>query len=751
MNKLRYLSLLLLALLLPLSVNASQYVGSESCKGCHQEQFKDWQGSHHERAMDHASERSVRGDFNNVSVEFEGKKNRFFRKGKEYWVNIADAAGQFNDYKISFTFGYEPLQQYMVEFSDGRIQLIPFAWDTRPAQQGGQRWFYLHPEHSQPHHEFFWTNEGQNWNYMCADCHSTNVKKNFDVENNRYKTDYSEISVGCESCHGPGSDHLQKVASTSSDNLPSKSGGWGFSRNLTKAVDQWLLDKNMKTMSPAEIKNTDQVLTCAQCHSRHSQISDADHVATGNFGDRYRLTLIDQTHYYPDGQVYDEDYVYGSFLQSKMNANGVVCSNCHDPHTAKLTLPVEQVCTQCHQPQEYDVKAHHHHPEGSEGAQCVSCHMPETTYMQIDDRRDHRWHLPKPAVSQQLGTPDVCLSCHKDKDSDWSTKHTKVWSMGKVSNDDKPFAPVFAASNQGYREAASALSHIAQNKNHPDIIRASATARLASFGDTNTLIAVARSAKSPNELMRLSAAQGAVNLPVAERWRVMAPLLDDSVLAVRTEAVASLMPQWAEFSKEQQDKIQPVLDEYLEVQAFNADRGFSHVNRGNMLMYQGDFEGAKKAYLDGIRIEQGFDGAHLYLAELHRRLGDEPAARKRLATGQKLNPDNGEFSYRLGLSEIRDKRYGEAENYLKRATELNPENAHFHYVLGLALEKRVPQQAALSLAKAFQVSQNPQHLYALCEMVLRHGMLGGEGCLKDLSTVVPKNVIDGLRNQYPAR
>lgn len=748
MNTSRRLSLMLLALLLSVGVNATQYVGSESCKNCHQVQFEGWKGSHHERAMDHANIHSVRGDFGGVSVEFNGKQNRFFKKGDQYWVNIADAKGEFSDYQVKYTFGFEPLQQYMVEFDDGRIQLIPFAWDTRSAAQGGQRWFYLHPEQSEPHHEFFWTNAGQNWNYMCADCHSTNVKKNFDSEKNHYQTSYSEISVGCESCHGPAGEHLKKVTSNSAK---SSKADLGFDRNLTKAVDQWLLEKDMKTMSPAKINDTDQVLACAQCHSRHVQISEADPVASGNFGDRYRLTLVDQTHYYPDGQVFDEDYVYGSFLQSKMNANGVVCSNCHDPHTAKLVLPVEQVCTQCHQPKDYAVKAHHHHPENSAGAQCVSCHMPETTYMQIDDRRDHRWHLPKPSVSQQLSTPDVCLSCHQDKDSSWSIKHTSVWSMGKVPVDDKPFAPVFAASNQGYREAASALSHIAQNQIHSDIIRASATARLAPFGDTNTLIAVARGAKSSNELIRLAAAQGAVNLPIAERWRVMSPLLSDAVLAVRAEAVSSLMPLWAELSKPQQDQIQPVLDEYFDIQAFNTDRGFSHVNRGNMLMYQGDFDGAKAAYLEGIRIEQGFDAAHLYLAELYRRLGDEPSARKQLKTGQQLNPTNGEFSYRLGLSKIRDKRYQQAENYLKTATELSPDNARFHYVLGLALEKRLPQEATLSLAKAFQLSQNPQHLYALCEMVLRHGLSGGEGCLKDLSTVVPQNVIDNLRNQYPVR
>ena len=268
---------------------AADYVGSQACVDCHQSQYEGWQGSHHERAMDHATDQSVRGDFNDVQVDFKGQTHRLYKKDDQFWINTADANGEFKDYQIKFTFGYEPLQQYMVQFDDGRVQLIPFAWDTRAKTEGGQRWFYLHPDHSDSHDEFFWLNSGQNWNYMCADCHSTNVKKQFDVKQNQYSTSYSEINVGCEACHGPASQHIQLVQSKGSNN---KAEQFGFDRNLDKAVSEWISTKGGTTAKPAAIKQTDQVLACAQCHSRHVQISEQDHVTSGNFGDRYLLTLI---------------------------------------------------------------------------------------------------------------------------------------------------------------------------------------------------------------------------------------------------------------------------------------------------------------------------------------------------------------------------------------------------------------------------------------------------------------------------
>lgn len=721
---------------------SEQFVGSERCADCHETQYLAWQGSHHDMAMRHANAESVLGDFGNISFDSNGKKNRFYRNENEYWVNIEGPDGQLHDYQIEYTFGFKPLQQYMVEFDDGRIQLIPFAWDSRSKEDGGQRWFNLYPEQSQKHQEFFWTNTGQNWNYMCADCHSTNVKKNFDVDTNTYQTTYSEINVGCEACHGPASEHIRW---SQSSNESDKS--IGFSRNLSKSVKNWDLKQGDTTLSPREIDPSQQTLVCAQCHSRHVQISDDDHVQSNALGDRYLMSLINSRLYYPDGQVYDEAYVYGSFLQSKMNKNGVVCSNCHDPHTAKISLPEKELCLQCHQAETYTDQSHHHHPSNSAGAQCVNCHMPETTYMEVDARRDHAWHIPRPELAQKLGTPDTCLSCHEDKDSHWSLQHTQSWFPESKALEEQPFAPIFSAIDQGYQEAAAALSHIAQNASNAAIIRASALERMNQYSDPNALIAITRGAKHSDENIRIGAIRGAEGIQSPERWRILAPLLDDKVLSVRTEAARVLMPLWQSLSQAQRSTLSPALDEYLEIQTFNSDRGFAHTNMANVMVYQGKFNAAEQAYKESIRIEPYFANAYVNLADLYRQQKQETESLRILKLGAEANPDNGSLLYGIGLAHIRAKQPEFAAQYLNKATTVEPENAHFHYVYGLSLAETKPKLAQAAIRKAYVVSGNPQHLYALCEMQIQQKAFQAKRCVEELRKVAPKTAVMALEKQ----
>lgn len=724
------------------SNNSQGYLSSNQCENCHKEQYQAWQGSHHDMAMKHARPNTVLANFNNASLTFNNKQNKFFRKGDEYWVNIEGADGELHNYQIKYTFGYHPLQQYMVEFDDGRIQLIPFAWDSRVRTAGGQRWFHLYPQLTKPHQEFYWTNSGQNWNYMCADCHSTNVKKNFDQKTNRYNTTFSEINVGCEACHGPARNHINWIKKP---NTRVKFAG--FERNLTKSVTSWVNKPKRSTLAPSKTKASQQTLVCAQCHSRHTQISDKDMIKSNEFGDRYRLNLITPQHYYPDGQVYDEDFVYGSFLQSKMHKSGVVCSDCHDPHSAKLTLPKEQICLQCHQAQKYNNTKHHHHQENSPGAQCINCHMPETIYMQVDGRRDHSWHIPRSDQSRQLGTPDVCLSCHKNKDSHWSEKITTLWQPSVDKPATKPFAPVFSAIDSGYTMASPALSQIAQSNDYAPIIRASALLRMNNLNDTNSLIAIARAVKSDNTNIRFGAAQGAENLNGAERWRIIAPLLQDKALVVRNEAVRTLIPLWQQLSLAQQKTLQPSLDEYLGVQTFNADRGFSHNNKGHVFMSQGKFDDAELAYHESIRIEPFFAPAYLNLAELYRRKKNEMASITILKQGLQTIPDHGQMLYSLGLAHIRTKQGDKAIKYFEQATQASPNNANFHYIYGLSLENTQAEKAQKAINSAFQLSNNPRYLFTLCEMQIKQKSSKARQCLRSLQKVAPVKVVQELQQQ----
>jgi hypothetical protein len=190
-------------------VEAATFVGSETCAVCHQAETQLWRGSQHKLAMDHATDKSVLGDFNDAMFEYYGVHSRFFRRDGKFLVETDGPDGKLATFEIKYTFGVDPLQQYLVEFPDGRLQALSLAWDSRPTDKGGQRWFHLYPDEDIRYDDVLhWTKLNQNWNFMCAECHSTGVRKNYDAASDRFATTWAEISVGCETCHGEGSRHV---------------------------------------------------------------------------------------------------------------------------------------------------------------------------------------------------------------------------------------------------------------------------------------------------------------------------------------------------------------------------------------------------------------------------------------------------------------------------------------------------------------------------------------------------------------
>ncbi|MEZ8166395.1 MULTISPECIES: tetratricopeptide repeat protein [unclassified Vibrio] len=736
------------------SSTKATYVGSEACVDCHSEEVEAWQGSHHDMAMKHATDESVLGDFNDQTVTHKGKPNRFFRKGEEFWVNIEGPDGQFKDYKISYTFAFEPLQQYMVEFEDGRVQLIPFAWDSRTEGEGGQRWFNLYPDTTNTD-EFYWTNSGQNWNFMCADCHSTNLEKNYDSASNTYNTTWSEINVGCEACHGPASEHVEQaqLAKANGEKDVQASAHYGFDRDLSKSVKEWVYQEGNSTLQPKDIIHTNQVQTCAQCHSRRTQLNETGDHVNGSFFDKYRLSLITPELYHNDGQIYDEDYVYGSFLQSVMAEKGVTCTNCHDPHTAELKIAEEAVCSQCHIASEYTPEKHTFHEANTEASQCTTCHMPETTYMEVDPRRDHSWHIPCPDISQHIKTPNVCTSCHEDQTDQWADKQIGEWFPDSKYRNQQHFAVAFYADSIGHRGAEDALAYSAQDSSLSNIIRASSLERLGGNTGKNTLISLARAVKHDDEMIRLGVVQGSSGFPFTDRWQILEPLLKDPVLSIRSETAGALVRYWGEMNPLQKDQIKPALEEYIEIQQFNADRGFGRTNLGNVYRDLGQHDKAIEFYQGAIEIEPYFENSYANLADLYRAQGNEAKALSTLKQGIEAQPKSSVLPYSTGLSLLRVKDYEQATEYLKQAAETAQTDPQYWYVYGLALEKSDVLAASQSLHKAYQFSRNPQPLYAQCEVLARNSLIPGvpkafEQCISSLSKVAPPEAINQLKAKF---
>jgi cytochrome c553 len=299
-------------------LTAPDFVGVSVCKGCHEKSFDNWQGSHHDLAMQPATSRSVLGDFDNASFTQYGVTSVFYKQGGRFFVKTEGESGQLQEFEIGYAFGFYPLQQYLIDFSVGRKQALSIAWDSRPAEEGGQKWFHLYPDEKISASDVLhWTKPSQNWNTMCAECHSMNLQKNYNVDKATFDTTWTDIDVSCESCHGPGSNHVNWAKRVPGWDSMQESLGLLLHFDERKGVF-WQTDPTSGKPVRSELKVTDkEIETCARCHSRRSPISE-NYVHGERLMDHYLPRTLDAGMYHDDGQIEDEVYVYGSFRQSKM-------------------------------------------------------------------------------------------------------------------------------------------------------------------------------------------------------------------------------------------------------------------------------------------------------------------------------------------------------------------------------------------------------------------------------------------------
>ncbi len=675
----------------------TEFSKTESCVACHAEQYADWQGSHHDLAMQHASEESVLGDFSDSEFTGNGITSRFFIKNGKYFIHTDGADGNMQDFEIKYTFGLTPLQQYLVEFPDGRVQTLGIAWDSRPVSAGGQRWFLLYPDLAISAGDYLhWTGEQQNWNYMCADCHSTNLVKGYSSATDTFKTTWSDINVGCESCHGPGKSHLQW--SELDDDLKQEDISMGLTHLLHDRKEiGWVIDPESGTAKRSETAmDNHEIGVCAACHSRRGQLQ-AGIESDGSFLDHYRPALLSADLYHADGQILDEVYVWGSFAQSKMKAAGVTCSDCHEPHSLQLRAKQEQVCSQCHLPAKFASAQHHQHQPDSTGANCLNCHMPETTYMVVDPRRDHSLRIPRPDLSLEYTTPNACNQCHTDKSTEWAaSEFTRMWP--NVAAPYQNWTRAITLARDGAPQAEIALIKVIRDKSKPAIARATAISELPPFLSplSGQVLQTALTDDSP--LVRFAALGVLDSLPAENRYQFASALLSDPIRLVRTEAARISAPALrSQLPTAERSILQSALREYTDTQNENAERPESHLNLGNMYSQTGDATAAEKSYRQAIKLDPKFAPAYANLADLYRTQGMDQFAVKVLKEGINELPEDATLYHAQGLLLARSQQMDVALASLKKAAELQPQAARYTYVYGVALNSNGSTAEALNV------------------------------------------------------
>lgn len=671
------------------------FVGSETCKSCHQEEFEDWKTSDHFLAMQHAHDTTVLGDFNNASFVADGIKSMFFKKGGKFFINTQGEDGKNRDFEVVYTFGHYPLQQYLIAFPGGRLQATRQSWDSRD-----NKWFHQYPGEQIDVREWVhWTGNGQNWNTMCASCHSTNVQKNYNLEEDTYQTSWKEVSVGCESCHGPGSNHIEFMTSTEK-NLGERLENFGFLYG--KTADNKL-----------------QLNTCAPCHARKTDLSK-DLMLTPEILDDLIPQIISSDFYHADGQIKEESFEYSSFVQSKMFHMNVSCSNCHNPHSGKVLAIGNNLCMNCHEPK-YNEVSHHFHQVNSEGASCINCHMPVNTYMGNDLRRDHSFRIPRPDQSIQFGTPNTCITCHDGKSNQWAAGQIESWYGEKrayhFSDDLLPGSLLDGKSE-------SHLLKLFGDTSQPVIARATAVYYLANIGSQNSVLALLKGLKDKEALVRYHALKALVNFP-AELWIHEAiPNLSDPVRAVRIAAAdmyhslpKNVIPANAlqAFQKADAENKQ-----YLHYQT---DFAIGNVMLADFELQDNNHLKAIKYYLRGLQKDSLANYARLNLSVAYSAIGKNQESMQTLKDALRIDSTNDRIYFNLALLHYEMGDTLSALQNFQKAMELEPQNPAIYYNYGLLLREtgkvfeaekvllmgfaRFPEESTLNYALAFiYLSQN---------------------------------------------
>ena len=656
------------------------FIGSAACGTCHQGEMAAWRGSHHDLAMAEATDETVLGDFSGVTFAYAGVTSRFFKRDGKFFVHTDGPDGRLADFEIRYVFGVHPLQQYLIAFPDGRMQALGIAWDSRPKAKGGQRWFHLYPDQQlKAGDSLHWTGIDQTWNFQCAECHSTELRKGYDAARNTYATTWAEIDVACEACHGPGTAHVAWAKGE-------RSGPNGLTVQFDerKGVN-WTLDPatgNARRSHPRI--SAKELETCGVCHSRSTKIAEPWRPGRSLL-ETHLPSLLHPGLFEADGKSLDEVYNYAPFRQSKMFVAGVSCSDCHDPHSLKLRAEGNGTCLQCHDGAKFAAVSHHHHAEGSAGARCVSCHMPVKTYMEVDPRHDHAFRIPRPDESVRFGTSNACTDCHADKDAAWAAAAVERW-FGPQRKGFQTWTETFTATRAGQPEAASLLVKLALSADAPSIARATALEGLAEFPSRDAVAAAQRAVADPDPLVRLAAVRtlrpyGAANIrPLAGR------LLADPVLGVRIEA-ASLLAQLPRerLSPEEGNRLVRAIEDYVAAQQVNADRPEHRVNLGSLHLRQQRYAEAEAEFLAAARLDPAFAPAAVGLAELYAQQSRDGDGERVLRAALTRLPDNADVHHALGLNLVRQRRSADALPALARAAALDPANARYAYVYAVAL------------------------------------------------------------------
>lgn len=671
------------------------YAGSQSCRECHATEYDKWRNSHHGLAERKPEDKLDLAGFQPPQTFQHGTQTTEARKtGDVYELVGLGFDNKREAYPVERVIGHDPLRQFLVKGQNGRLHAMEACFDPLKGD-----WFNVYGDEDRKPGEWgHWTGRGMVWNQMCASCHNTRVRKNYDPATDSYHTAMTELTVSCESCHGGMKAHDD----------------W---QRQYKGNAQGKKDPTLVTWSRDQ-----HVDNCAGCHARRGEIT-GDFVPGESFWDHYLLTITDGSDiYYPDGQIRDENYEFASFFSSRMYHAGVRCMDCHDMHSMKTILPGNQLCMRCHTAGGFPnapailPEMHSFHKTESTGNQCINCHMPQTVYMQRHARHDHGFTIPDPLLTKEFNVPNACNKCHKDQSTDWALAATDKWYGDKMNRKTRTRATAIAKARQGDPAGREGLLQLLHSDEMPHW-KASAILLMDRWiAEPQVQQALAKQLQHEHPMVRQAAA------------RVLEPALQDRSLRDATETLLKdpvrSVRVTAAWSLRDGLNLDSVAGKELQhMLTHNADQPAGQMQLGQFYYALRDVPKAIQHMETAIRWDPNSPPFHHDLALLYTAAGNTAKVIEKLRDAIKLAPNEGQFHYELGLALSETGDMAATIAALRDCVRVAPGFARAWYNLGLALNGQGRTAEALDALRKGEAAdpQDPGIPYARATILAQLG------------------------------
>jgi hypothetical protein len=490
---------------------ARRYTGSDSCASCHQDEYAAWKRALHLQMTKPIGEARVLGDFSDgASLAAHGRSYRMEARDGAYFITVSHRGREPERFRVEYTLGAKRFQGYLSTLSDGRIYVLPAFWHVE-----GRRWIdwkEITPVPDSDH------DLRQIWNITCFNCHATNLVKNFDVASKAYATSWTEMGIGCEACHGPGSAHIGLMEEW--EKTPASKPA--YDRSSTNRE----LGRLLRVFSPRTADRRTVFDSCSYCHGNKNNVFVG--FSPGDAYEDYALPFLvsqpipdtdPQGEFWPDGRPNRFNRPQALMLSGCFEKSDITCTSCHVGHGSRhehslkvavrdangVTLPPSDgLCTQCHTTGALgasgaggapgapgatgasgatsatgasgaDWTAHTHHPAESPGSRCIECHMSDVNWRLLIRRRDHTFAAPVPEMTATYGVPNACTTCHDSRSPEWAAAVMDRWyGDGARRREAMRLADTMYEAGAGNRSVLRALGGYAVDRTGSPVVRASA-------------------------------------------------------------------------------------------------------------------------------------------------------------------------------------------------------------------------------------------------------------------------------------